>query len=59
MPRPKQGFSLHRGTGAVFRFEQFDLRQHGDLIIDPTLAYSNRAEVRWLFEVYGRAHIVT
>jgi hypothetical protein len=42
-----------------YDFEQLDLRQHGDLIIERTLAYGNRAEVRWLFEVYGRTQIVT
>ncbi len=48
-----------RASFQEYDFEQLDLEQHGGLIIERTLAYGNRREVRWLFEVYGRTQIVT
>ena len=42
-----------------YDFEQLDPAQHGDLIIERTLAYGNRAEVRWLLQTYGRSRVVT
>lgn len=41
-----------------YDFEQLDPAQHGDLIIERTLAYGVRPELRWLFTRYGRAHVV-
>lgn len=42
-----------------YDFEQLDSVQHSDLIIERTLAYGNRQEVRWLLSQYGRNQIVT
>jgi hypothetical protein len=42
-----------------YTFADLDPAQHADLIIERTLAYGNRREVRWLFSQYGRASLVT
>ncbi len=34
-----------------------DLRQHARLIIERILAFGNRAEVRWLLDLYGREQV--
>jgi hypothetical protein len=36
-----------------YNFEQLNPAQHADLIIERTLAYGNRPELRWLFSRYG------
>jgi hypothetical protein len=41
-----------------YDFEQLNPAQHADLIIERTLAYGNRAELRWLFSQYGRPRLV-
>ncbi len=41
-----------------YDFSQLDPIQHGDLIIERTLAYGNRREVRWLFDYYGQTRLV-
>ncbi|MCG3212546.1 MAG: hypothetical protein FOGNACKC_06216 [Anaerolineae bacterium] len=41
-----------------YDIDQLDPQQHRDLIIERTLAYGNRQEVRWLLETYSRARIV-
>lgn len=41
-----------------YDFERLDLLQHGDLIIERTLAYGDRRELRWLFDVYGREQLI-
>ena len=41
-----------------YDFEQLDPAQHGDLIIERTLAYGDRRELRWLFAHYGRSRLV-
>lgn len=41
-----------------YEFEQLDPVQHADLIIERTLAYGNRPEVKWLFTCYGQADLV-
>ncbi|GAB4443751.1 MAG: hypothetical protein Kow0031_26030 [Anaerolineae bacterium] len=41
-----------------YDFSQLDPQQHRELIIERTLAYGNRAELRWLFNTYGRPQIV-
>jgi hypothetical protein len=41
-----------------YDFEQLDPTQHADLIIERTLAYGNRLELRWLFGRYGRPRLV-
>jgi hypothetical protein len=41
-----------------YDFERLDPAQHGDLIIERTLAYGNRAEVGWLLRYYGRSQVV-
>ncbi|HEY86260.1 MAG TPA: hypothetical protein G4N96_14235 [Chloroflexi bacterium] len=40
-----------------YNVEQLDLAQHQELVIERTLAYGNRAEVRWLFDVYDATQI--
>ncbi len=40
-----------------YDIEQLDPAQHGDLIIERTLAYGNRPELRWLFNCYGRTRL--
>ena len=40
-----------------YDFEQLDPTQHADLIIERTLAYGNRSELRWLFSRYGRPRL--
>jgi hypothetical protein len=40
-----------------YDIEQLDPARHGELIIERTLAYGDRQELRWLFERYGRATI--
>ena len=42
-----------------YNFEQLDPARHGNLIIERTLAYGNRPEVRWLFARYGRTDVAT
>ncbi len=41
-----------------YDFEQLDPTQHGDLIIERTLAYGNRPELRWLFDYYGQTRLI-
>ncbi len=36
-----------------YNFSTFDVQTHAALIAERILAYGNRAEVRWLFDVYG------
>jgi predicted nucleotidyltransferase component of viral defense system len=36
-----------------YNFSALDVQIHASLIIERILAYGNRAEVRWLFDVYG------
>lgn len=45
-----------------FAFQEYDLEQlnlndHAFTIIERTLAYGNREEVRWLFTHYGAKHL--
>lgn len=40
-----------------YDFASLNLAQHRSLIIERTLAYGNRAEVRWLFQAYGSISI--
>ncbi|MBI3913144.1 MAG: hypothetical protein HY327_02940 [Chloroflexi bacterium] len=40
-----------------YTFENLDAAQHADLVIERTLAWGNRVELRWLFERYGQARI--
>jgi hypothetical protein len=40
-----------------YDFAVLDLDQHADLILERILAYGNRAEVRWLIQVYGQPRI--
>lgn len=42
-----------------YDFEQLDPTQHADLIIERTLAYGNRLELRWLFNRYGRSRLLS
>jgi hypothetical protein len=41
-----------------YDFDQLDPVQHAELIIERTLAYGNRQELRWLFAYYGRPRLV-
>jgi len=40
-----------------YNFDTLHPAQHSELIIERTLAYGNRAEIRWLFDTYGAAQI--
>ncbi len=40
-----------------YKFEDLNLTKHPDLIIERVLAYGNRAESRWLFQVYSSEQI--
>ena len=40
-----------------YDFEQLDPAQHSDLIMERTLAYGSRPELRWLFDYYGRERL--
>jgi hypothetical protein len=40
-----------------YEFERLDPVQHRELIVERTLAYGNRQELRWLFERYGRTYL--
>lgn len=55
-PTTANGLPLSlRSCFQEYTFEQLDPTQHADLIIERTLAYGNRREVKWLFTCYGRA----
>jgi len=40
-----------------YRFDQLDPKRHASLVIERLLAYGSRAELRWLFDTYGRERI--
>jgi hypothetical protein len=40
-----------------YTFENLDSELHAELVIERTLAWGNRAELRWLFERYGRERV--
>lgn len=40
-----------------YNLDLLNVDQHADLIIERILAYGNRAEVRWLLEIYGRDQV--
>ncbi|HJW83225.1 MAG TPA: hypothetical protein VJ754_02870 [Anaerolineae bacterium] len=40
-----------------YDFGRLDAERHRDLVIERTLNYGNRREVRWLFDRYGREPI--
>jgi len=40
-----------------YDLERLDPAQHGDLIIERTLARGDRRELRWLFDHYGQARV--
>jgi len=40
-----------------YKFKDLHPAQHSELIIERTLAYGNRAEIRWLFDTYDAAKI--
>ncbi len=45
-----------------FAFQEYDLEmldphEHAFTVIERTLAYGNRAELRWLFAQYGLEHL--
>lgn len=49
-----------------FAFQEYDLEKlnpddpaYAFTIIERTLAYGNREELRWLFKVYGRERVLT
>jgi hypothetical protein len=50
-------FGLPRSLEPFFQeydFERVDPEEHGELVIERTLAYGDRRELRWLFERYSR-----
>jgi hypothetical protein len=40
-----------------FSVDLLDMNQHASLIMERILAFGNRAEVRWLLEMYGREQV--
>lgn len=40
-----------------YQLEQLDLTTDANLVIERTLRYGNRAELRWLFKLYGVARV--
>jgi hypothetical protein len=36
-----------------YDFTRLDIGEHAELIIERILAYGNRAELRWLVQIYG------
>lgn len=40
-----------------YTFENLDAELHAELVIERALAWGNRAELRWLFERYGRERV--
>jgi len=40
-----------------YTFDDLDAERHAELVIERTLAYGNRDELRWLFARYGRAQV--
>ncbi len=40
-----------------YTFERLDAEQHAELVIERTLAWGNREELRWLFARYGRDRV--
>jgi hypothetical protein len=40
-----------------YTFENLDAERDAELVIERTLAWGNRAELRWLFGRYGRARV--
>ena len=40
-----------------YTFERLDTERDAELVIERTLAWGNRAELRWLFARYGRARV--
>ena len=49
-------FSL-RPCFQEYRLETLDLERDAFIIIERTLAFGNRYEVRWLFHYYGKARL--
>ncbi|MCB0085957.1 MAG: hypothetical protein KDE47_33685 [Caldilineaceae bacterium] len=40
-----------------YDFSQIDPSNHSELVLERVLAYGDRAELRWLFDYYGRKAI--
>lgn len=40
-----------------YSLEQLDVREAANTIIERTLRFGNRAEIRWLFDTYSREQI--
>ncbi|MDE3091761.1 MAG: hypothetical protein KGJ80_20505, partial [Chloroflexota bacterium] len=40
-----------------YTFETLDAERDAELVIERTLAWGNREELRWLFGRYGRARV--
>ncbi len=40
-----------------YTFENLDAERDAELVIERTLAWGNREELRWLFAQYGRARV--
>jgi hypothetical protein len=40
-----------------YTFENLDAERHWELVVERTLAYGNRDELRWLFARYGRERV--
>jgi hypothetical protein len=40
-----------------YTFEKLDAERDVELVIERTLAWGNRAELRWLFARYGRGRV--
>ncbi len=40
-----------------YTFDKLDAERDAELVIERTLAWGNREELRWLFDCYGREQV--
>ena len=56
----EQGPSIPRSLAPFFQeytFDQLDAERDWELVVERTLAWGNREELRWLFARYGRERV--
>jgi len=57
---PLSAAGIPRSLAASFQeydLDSLDPKRHQELLTERVLAYGNRRELRWLFELYGRSHV--
>lgn len=60
LDRPTTSRGIPRSLAPFFQeydLEKIEPDQHWELVIERTLAYGNRQELRWLFQRYGQSRI--